>query len=796
MFEKIKSVKISGMCFGDTHPPLELFPNESQRVSIIYGKNGSGKSTFAKAFKNYSEYSETTELCLDMLDYRNSVMLSKTNSDSYFGSRERIYVFNEEYVMKKVGFKDNGLETIVLFDKQNQLEEEIDITNEKLNEIKERRNQINTSIELNNKELMKTKKEIEKALKSDWAAKDANIKHNKANSSVNEAIINEIYSINSNQTISELQKQFDVLFNKYQLLSDQKVSYPTIKNISNYSREKEQFLISALSKKLQKISVDDKDQFILEKLQENLNHTNDLRNVLKESNALCPFCYQAIDGEYKETLLKIIKIVLNSDVKEHTFELDKMKISPYLFDVTPYESLDEIQCSRIKKQIDVINSIISKYNEAIEEKKESIYTPLIIDSLNLSNEIIVLHEMIQHLSNLREEYYKSFEDIDQIKEDLILLNKKIAHKNYEAKLETYFKYKKQSNDDNLALKECDAQIVIQEEYLEKIEADKKNVKVPVKYMNYALEYIFFAKDRMTIDFKDGSYIIKSKKANVKPVCVSCGERNIIALCYFFSEMMEGLKESELYTRESLIILDDPVSSFDYDNRIGIISYLKQQTSKILTHNPNSRIVFLSHDLYTVDSIYKFVGEIRDKFAISESGIPKIGKYCYLCSFSNLNLIPEDTENRMHVYSKLLKSVYDFALGKETDKYEFSIGNLMRRLLEAFGTFEYQKGIIDLSFDPNLQERIPEEKRQFFENLMYRLILHEESHSEDHISSSDVDFYIKNTLEEKIQTAKYILCLIYALNPLHLKMRFKLNEMKDCQDAIINIKKWYDEIAIK
>ena len=35
MFEKIKSVKISGMCFGDTHPPLELFPNESQRVSIM-----------------------------------------------------------------------------------------------------------------------------------------------------------------------------------------------------------------------------------------------------------------------------------------------------------------------------------------------------------------------------------------------------------------------------------------------------------------------------------------------------------------------------------------------------------------------------------------------------------------------------------------------------------------------------------------------------------------------------------------------------------------------------------------
>ena len=51
MFEKMEGIDISGMCFGNTVHHLSLFPNESQRVSVIFGKNGSGKSTIAKALK-------------------------------------------------------------------------------------------------------------------------------------------------------------------------------------------------------------------------------------------------------------------------------------------------------------------------------------------------------------------------------------------------------------------------------------------------------------------------------------------------------------------------------------------------------------------------------------------------------------------------------------------------------------------------------------------------------------------------------------------------------------------------
>ena len=796
MFEKMKGILISGMCFGEKPHPLELFPKDSHRVSLIYGKNGSGKSTVANAFKNYSDISETPELTVNLVDYKKSIMLSETSEDEYYGLRENIYVFNEDYIMNNVGFKDDGLETIVLFGKQNKAADDIASIQEKLDITLEKKEELSKLIETSQNKLKGTKKELEKVLKTDWASKDAEIKQNKTNSAVNDSVIKELYSLKCEETIGDLQKQFEELSQKYHSLTTDKKDYPLVINVKRYSREKEIKLSAILEKQLEKISVDDKDKMILMELQKDLNHTNDLNNVLSNSTSYCPFCYQVIEGNYKETLLKIIKSVLNSDVDEHIKELDEVKIKNYSFDVTPFETLNRDQCSLINKQLEVVNRIISLYNERIEEKKKSIYASLKIEMLNLTQEVNILYELIQRLFDLRAEYYSSFSEVDSIKERLIILNKKIARKNYESKFDTYYQLKAKCEVEEADLLILNKQIDEFQGAIEKLEAEKRNVEVSVDYMNSALEYIFFAKNRMEIEIDSGRYIIKSKGNDVKPVYVSCGERNIIALCYFFSKMMEGLKENELYTRESLVIIDDPVSSFDYDNRIGIISYLKQQTSKILRHNPNSRIIFFSHDLYTVDSIYKFVGEIRDQLAIDKKETPKIGSYCYLCNFNNLELVPEDVEKRMHVYSKILKSVYDFASGKDIDKYEFSIGNLMRRLLEAFGSFEYQKGIVDISFDPRLQEKIPEEKRQFFESLMYRLVLHEESHAEDHISSSDVDFYIHNTTDEKIKTARYILCLIYALNPLHLQMRFSQKEMKDCEDAFENIGKWYDEIALK
>lgn len=66
---------------------------------------------------------------------------------------------------------------------------------------------------------------------------------------------------------------------------------------------------------------------------------------------------------------------------------------------------------------------------------------------------------------------------------------------------------------------------------------------------------------------------------------------------------------------------------------------------------------------------------------------------------------------------------------------------MRQVLEAFATFQYKKGIEDVSTDPNVLDLLPAlEYRTYYENLMYRLVLHGGSHKEEQVKAmKDYDF---------------------------------------------------------
>ena len=69
--------------------------------------------------------------------------------------------------------------------------------------------------------------------------------------------------------------------------------------------------------------------------------------------------------------------------------------------------------------------------------------------------------------------------------------------------------------------------------------------------------------------------------------------------------------------------------------------------------------------------------------------------------------------------------FKYAIGKG-DGLDLIIGNSMRRALEAFSTFIYGTGIADVSFDPKVIKGLGNHSKHF-ENLMYRLVLHGESH---------------------------------------------------------------------
>lgn len=75
----------------------------------------------------------------------------------------------------------------------------------------------------------------------------------------------------------------------------------------------------------------------------------------------------------------------------------------------------------------------------------------------------------------------------------------------------------------------------------------------------------------------------------------------------------------------------------------------------------------------------------------------------------------------------MKAVYDYACGNNAND-TLIVGNLMRRVMEAFSTFVYKKGIAEISCDDTILQQIGDKDYiDYFKNLMYRLVLNGDSH---------------------------------------------------------------------
>ena len=68
--------------------------------------------------------------------------------------------------------------------------------------------------------------------------------------------------------------------------------------------------------------------------------------------------------------------------------------------------------------------------------------------------------------------------------------------------------------------------------------------------------------------------------------------------------------------ENLVVLDDPVTSFDKDNKVGIMSFLRWQVDALYHGNDKTKILIMSHDLSSVFQLQKVYNDIaKDKYRV-------------------------------------------------------------------------------------------------------------------------------------------------------------------------------------
>ena len=249
---------------------------------------------------------------------------------------------------------------------------------------------------------------------------------------------------------------------------------------------------------------------------------------------------------------------------------------------------------------------------------------------------------------------------------------------------------------------------------------------------------------------------------VKPKKISVGERNVLGLCYFFAMLFSGKRDEEKYSTEYLIVIDDPVSSFDHGNRLGVMSLLRYQFHNIIKVNPNSRILVMSHDLQSVFDLVKIRGDLKGGRDRDKSFL----------ELENKALKSQTVKNE---YQKLLTHVFEYASSANPEELDegsdLGIGNIMRRMMEAFISFCYNQPFEAVMRSEGILNHIPEDKRDYYENFMCRLTLNSGSHEEEHTYTLN-DFTPFFTKEEKQQTAKSVLLFLLYVNEPHVKAYMK------------------------
>ncbi|MBC6308770.1 AAA family ATPase [Listeria sp. FSL L7-1582] len=793
MFELLRGIKFSNALF-DTNIKFNLLDGKKSlvRMTAIYGKNGSGKSTITKAFSKIIDSNIENISSAELYDNSGKTILVTEEM------KNQIFIFNEEYIEKNVRLQSSGLETIVMFGEQANLASQIKTLETELAKEREIYNgQENICKEYKDIRNVKSPQlywdNMQKKLReaNNWAERGSKIKTSKTNLPVNDSVVKKIISLTPSKTREELQSEYDRKFSELIHISGdwEKITTPVIKPEIHFDEEQ---ILNLLSEKIEQPKLTDRDKVILD-LSTNgkQDHFIEIREEFKNPLLTeCPYCLQELSNSYKESLLISVEKVLNEAVDEHIESLKKAKISPIDTDFSLFNNLDAAILQTCKDKKEKINSIVEKYNKLIDSKISNVYQSVEAQPLKITKAISDFNLSMSTLEELRTTYNGKFDKKDLIKESLLKLNDEIAHYDLKDENSLYQTFRLEQRSDDQKLEQLRLTGIEKKGQLEELIQKQKSVHIAVDFINRGLQYVFFSNKRLSIIAKDDKYMLHSNDRAVKPINISCGERNILALCYFFTSMMSDVNEKDVYQSESLIIIDDPVSSFDLESKVGILSYLKSEFLKIILGNEKSKIIIFSHELATIYDLEKQFEEISKAEKIKFNYLPKrtFSTIQELSNFKLAEFLPYRNE-----YTSLLEIIYQYAMQQNSDEYELVIGNIMRRTLEAFATFEYRMGIAEISYDQTILSSMNNQKySDYFENLMYRLILHGESHSEEHIKSlQDLNFYSTVSSAEKQRTAKDILCLIYVLNSQHLKAHFKKYDSKET--PIPMIENWCNDI---
>ncbi len=783
MFDKISYLSISGANFAESKklPIFRYLPDPKKPdnvsnavISLIYGRNGEGKSTIANAIKMLSGDPVSTSLEADFFDLEdNKIILSDKEKES-------IYVFNEEFVNKFVRNDQDGLNSIVILEKKPELAEQIKEAQTRLAEAEEKLTKCHEKTkeyedEKNEKSPAFYQKRMLAALrkKGGWAEQDSKLRGNKTNTAVGSTKYEDFANIKPEKTQSDLYIDYNNLTSEYE---NAKGGSEKITTTVPSVEEKYTLFPLTLGNELLSLitenpALSEREEYLISLAKIDLKNRIEFLN--SDGNKYCPYCLQNLTSEYKTSLIAKIQRTLEHEVKKHQIQLEELMREEW--DTSALSPFVELKSYKnALEAANALNDMIKTNNKLLQDKINSTHTKSESDLRDVASASNDLAKELLQLEKERTEYNKIIDDHKPVIEKIKSIISQLAYYDIKDDYQSYKKFKTESDQAQTDLELAKSEYDSANEALEEMLVEERGTKIAIDLINNGLKYIFYDENRLSIVEVDNKYVVYSRGKPVKPNNISVGERNVIGLCYFFVKILQDKENEDAYKTETLLVIDDPISSFDFQNKVGVLSFMNYKIGQFVQGNKSTRVLILTHDFQTMLDLNKL------------STYSKSRKMCEL-NAGELNPFKKD----QFEYSELISMVYKYSIGAGSE-YQIVIGNVMRQVVEAFGQFFYKDKIGDLLQDNAVLKRtdMSNNQKEYFHSLMSRLVLHGGSHREEQVQSMDIEFLSAISEAEKRRTAQDILCFIYLVNPLHLQRHF---EKAGWIQAENRIKSWCNSI---
>ncbi len=688
LIKKIINIKNLGI-FKDYNSPSSL--PEFKRYNLIYGWNASGKTTLSKLFESLE-----TGANKDFPDLKYKIKVSNSPSKEIKESiayPKKIKIFNKEYIAKNVQIEEGRAKAIVFLGEDNKkLSEEIKTDEESLTKLKK---------EL--EELQKNEKKTEKAKGEIFTSVARTIgeaiggnarrdyKKNNAEEGFdtffnNKGVTDEILDDDQIEVFSDTCKQ-DIQDKLDEILTP---SFHINGATKSLSEAVNTLLDKGTKLCLQKINV-----VAIERLKKNSDISGWVEKGLslykKHNSENCEFCAQEITKERLSDLESYFNEASNKAKKEINSILEKFReICNGIKNINPpdkarlykeFQNLYQESVQALEQKRENTLEEIKDLEKVLNNKKERVSKEIELENnvsiSDLLSEIEPVNNFIeQHNEKTINFGAKKIEAEDKIKKHhLANIYNNVKEKNNE--LQSFQNEIKKINDGS---NESPGAAFLEK----KIEANKSkisSVHKSCKEINEKLK-AFLGRDEISFEVGEGDefFSLKRRGEDAKYLCE--GEKTAVALVYF----LVSLKEKGIELSNTIIFIDDPISSLDSNSISQAFAFIKREID-------SSYQVFIStHNYNFFKKVKGWLDDKRNKgckenekaeFFMVKNLVRDDNREAIICPLDDL--IKKYNSEYQYLFSVIKKAVDNESLDDAKEWYP--LPNMARKFLEIFLAFK-------------------------------------------------------------------------------------------------------------